>query len=285
MLIDQHLYRKAFQAYLRKGTPIEWSIKRARPSTYYVWRTREDEKVRPSHAANDGKIFAWDNPPPTGNPGDDFGCRCTAEPFYPEAAEHITIELSGVSDSGPAWGSRDFVRHYYQGRGRGVTVRETGNLQNVVAQYLDLAEERLKNQLAKAARENPESTFTDVFYNTYDLTGTSFSIGDTTIGGSFSGRASSASGVIALSGEFAFYLQDEFIDPLDIGVEVIDLGETVYENLLRPLDDLGREQLGLPPRGPQRFGIHTGEPFAITDQWSGRFEGQIDADIQRSIYR
>ena len=204
MLVDQQLYRKAFQAYLRKGTPIEWSIKQGRPSTYYVWRTREDEKVRPSHAANDGKIFAWDNPPPTGNPGGDFGCRCRAEPFFPEAAEHITITLSDVSDSGPAWDWRDFLRHYFQGRGRGVTVRETGNLQNVVARYLELAEDRLKNQLAKAARENPESTFTDVFYNTYDLTRTVFSIGDTTIGGSFSGRASIASGVIALSGEFEF---------------------------------------------------------------------------------
>ena len=58
MLVDQHLYRKAFEAYPRKGTPIEWSIKQARPSAYYVWHTLEDEKIRPSHAANDGKIFA-----------------------------------------------------------------------------------------------------------------------------------------------------------------------------------------------------------------------------------
>ena len=47
-----------------------------------VCRTREDEKVRPSHAANDGVIFAWDAPPPTGHPGEDFGCRCIAEPYY-----------------------------------------------------------------------------------------------------------------------------------------------------------------------------------------------------------
>ncbi len=91
--------------------------------------------------------------------------------------------------------------------------------------------------------------------------------------------------VIAISGEFAFYLQDEFIDPLDIGVEVINPGETVYGNLLQPLDDLGRGQLGLPPTGPQRFGIQTGEPYAITDQWSGRFTGQVYADPQRSEYR
>lgn len=284
MLVDQQLYRKAFQAYLRKGTPIEWSIKQARSSTYYVWHTREDEKVRASHATNDGKIFSWDNPPPTGNPGDDFGCRCTAEPFYPEAAEHITIELSDVSDGGPAWGSRDFVRHYYQGRGRGVTVRETGHLVSIASRYINTVQRSLQNNIAERARENPDGIFADEFINSYNMTDLAFSIGDTTIGGSFSGRASMVSGVIAISGEFAFYLQDEFIDPLDIGLEVIDPGETVYENLLRPLDDLGREQLGLPPTGPQRFGIHTGEPYAITDQWSGRFAGQVYADPQRSDF-
>lgn len=285
MLLDQNLYRKAFQAYLRKGTPIEWSIKQARPSTYYVWRTREDEKVRPSHAANDGKIFAWDNPPLTGNPGDDFGCRCAAEPFFPDAAEHITITLSDVLDSGPAWGWRDFVDHYYQGRSRGVTVRETGHLVNIASRYVDTVQRSLQNNIAEKARGNPDGTFSDDFINSYNMTDLAFSIGDTTIGGSFSGRASMVSGVIAISGEFAFYLQDEFIDPLDIGVAVIDPGETVYENLLRPLDDFGRGQLGLPPTGPQRFGIQTGEPYAITDQWSGRFTGQVYADPQRSEYR
>ena len=52
MFVDQKLYQKAFQAYLRKGTPIEWSIKQERPTTHYIWRTRDDENVRPSHAAN-----------------------------------------------------------------------------------------------------------------------------------------------------------------------------------------------------------------------------------------
>ncbi len=58
MFVDPALYRKAFLAYLRKGTPIEWSIKQERPPTHYVWRTRGDDNVRPSHAANNGEIFA-----------------------------------------------------------------------------------------------------------------------------------------------------------------------------------------------------------------------------------
>ena len=50
--------------------------------THYIWRSLDDEKVRPDHAANDGKIFSWNNPPPTGHPGEDYNCRCYAEPAF-----------------------------------------------------------------------------------------------------------------------------------------------------------------------------------------------------------
>ena len=48
--------------------------------THYIWHSQDDAKVRSDHAANEGKIFSWDNPPPTGHPGEDFNCRCWAEP-------------------------------------------------------------------------------------------------------------------------------------------------------------------------------------------------------------
>ena len=79
------LTREAFIRYLRKGTRPELSLKAAsnqHSTTHYIWRTRGDNKVRPEHAANNGKIFAWDNPPPTGHPGEAFGCRCLAEAYY-----------------------------------------------------------------------------------------------------------------------------------------------------------------------------------------------------------
>jgi len=38
--------------------------------------------VRPDHAANDGQIFSWDISPPTGHPGEDYNCRCYAEPAF-----------------------------------------------------------------------------------------------------------------------------------------------------------------------------------------------------------
>lgn len=46
----------------------------------YKWRTAGDERVRPEHAAREGKIFKWTDPPPDGHPGQPILCRCTAEP-------------------------------------------------------------------------------------------------------------------------------------------------------------------------------------------------------------
>lgn len=47
----------------------------------YIWRTSEDERVRPSHEEKNGKEFQWNNPPSdTGHPGEDYNCRCYAEP-------------------------------------------------------------------------------------------------------------------------------------------------------------------------------------------------------------
>lgn len=47
----------------------------------YIWQTSGDERVRPTHKANDGRKFRWDQPPKiTGHPGNDVNCRCVARP-------------------------------------------------------------------------------------------------------------------------------------------------------------------------------------------------------------
>ncbi|WPY00858.1 Phage head morphogenesis domain protein [Candidatus Trichorickettsia mobilis] len=85
LYIEKHYnpaYHKAFVAYLRYGTAITvpyYVIKAASPE-HYIWRTQEDNKVRLTHAANNGKVFAWDKPPATGHPGQQRNCRCWAEP-------------------------------------------------------------------------------------------------------------------------------------------------------------------------------------------------------------
>jgi SPP1 gp7 family putative phage head morphogenesis protein len=53
----------------------------------YIWRTSGDGDVRPAHRALDGKVFSYDDPPVVDakkgrreHPGEDYQCRCTAEP-------------------------------------------------------------------------------------------------------------------------------------------------------------------------------------------------------------
>lgn len=65
--------------------------------TKYKWITRHDSLVRDCHRALNGTIHKWSEPPPmwymtksrgivyTGrycNPGEDYGCRCTASPVF-----------------------------------------------------------------------------------------------------------------------------------------------------------------------------------------------------------
>lgn len=45
---------------------------------FYIWRTKNDDKVRPSHQERNGKLFAYGNNDE--RPGDAYGCRCIAEP-------------------------------------------------------------------------------------------------------------------------------------------------------------------------------------------------------------
>lgn len=58
--------------------------------TEYVWRSSRDERVRERHKALDGTRQKYSDPPvvdeATGrraHPGDDFQCRCTADPVLP----------------------------------------------------------------------------------------------------------------------------------------------------------------------------------------------------------
>lgn len=69
------------------------------PEDYYIWHTQGDDRVRSSHAARDGKIFNYNVPPEGGNPGEDYNCRCWAEPYHPnqnKQSDVAKVDLSGL---------------------------------------------------------------------------------------------------------------------------------------------------------------------------------------------
>jgi hypothetical protein len=108
-------YDKAFVKYIRYGTPIDISLKTdEHTTTHYIWRTKNDDKVRSSHAAYDGKLFAWSNPPEKGHPGKDYNCRCEAEPYVPGETEYIHQEVtSEINDQDYKWTNWDLIAHAY----------------------------------------------------------------------------------------------------------------------------------------------------------------------------
>lgn len=54
--------------------------------TQYVWRTAQDERVRPTHAERDGKIYEWEDDSEI-KPGEEINCRCTAQAYLPPLEE------------------------------------------------------------------------------------------------------------------------------------------------------------------------------------------------------
>lgn len=43
--------------------------------------TSQDERVRHTHRARNGKLFAWNDPPSDGHPDIPIRCRCVAVPY------------------------------------------------------------------------------------------------------------------------------------------------------------------------------------------------------------
>jgi SPP1 gp7 family putative phage head morphogenesis protein len=83
-----------------------------RPTTHYTWRTVGDDRVRDTHAALNGQVFSWADPPAHGHPGTEPNCRCWPEPYYgdpavPDATLAMVRERSVNRDPGVLWASID----------------------------------------------------------------------------------------------------------------------------------------------------------------------------------
>lgn len=68
----------------------------------YIWATSRDDRVRPTHVANEGQEFSWDDPPATGHPGDDYNCRCVPIPTEPVEEEEPPTDEEEPVDETPA---------------------------------------------------------------------------------------------------------------------------------------------------------------------------------------
>ena len=272
-IIETPAYRKAFIQYLRKGTAIEVSPKAAeneRPTTHYIWRTSGDTKVRASHAANNGKIFAWVNPPETGHPGEDYNCRCSAEPYVQGNAEFAYQTFtSSVDDIFPSWTNYDLTRHYYIGSGRGVTLSEIGHLQGVIDYFLyTLGKYNDVNaQIIDAARKHPSGEFSYDFNQSYGFRPYLFVFGGGVVSGIFVGSVYHQDGMMQIEGNVSYFYDDVFTDPLDL--------RQIYSKNPR-IEDMW---------WIERITEVGGTYFSLKDYWKTSFKAQVKRDEETSIYQ
>jgi hypothetical protein len=151
------------------------------------------------------------------------------------------------------WTNRDFVRHYYYGGGRAVTLLEIGHLREIAEQYAngdgtEGAFRRLADQIADAARASGVGALSYDFGAPYDFGDVAFSHGDGVVRGNFVGRVDDRGTMLRITGETIFEFSDIFEDPLDIGIEA------------------------------------GGTPYPITGNWTARFSAEVTKDAARSEY-
>lgn len=264
-------YRKAFSNYLRRGTPIHLSLKAedlGHPTTHYIWRTRGDPQVRPSHIENNGKVFAWDNPPETGHPGEDYNCRCTAEPYERGDSEYAyQTVISDIKDNPKQWNTWNFIDHFRNGGGGPVTLSETGNLAGLIFQYFypALVIDRINAQIIDAARRVKSGPVSYDFDGSYQFINYVIAFGGGVVGGQFTGSVKTENGMMYIEGEIVYQYSDTFTDTAD-------------------LREIATGSSALTPDSWQwtEFG---GTAYSITATWTTRFTSEAKINAEDSMYR
>jgi len=153
--------------------------------------------------------------------------------------------FSGIDPRGLKWGTSDFVKHYYTGGGRGVSLSEIGLLKDFMGhpsvlaamnRVLNKGEMELRVKLLEQCNDSCEDATVHAEIDTSDyddkynttLSTTLFSIGKGQLFnagyciGYYNCMSQQGRGECNIN----FYIRDRFEDPLDIGIEV---GGHVYK--------------------------------------------------------
>lgn len=218
MNIHSPAYRKAFIRYLRRGDMSFLSLKEEHPTSHYIWRTQGDGNTRPSHAANDGQIFSWNSPPPTGHPGEEPGCRCYAEPFYNTVAtkELLLKILNELVATGKKWENLEMSAYFYVGGGVPRTLESIGHFELIRDYYTENYLQRFIDQIREKAASTPDGEMNYDIHNVYSFYDILYSYRNSTMSAQFSGTITTLPlGQRSISGTATFQFYDEFKDPLE----------------------------------------------------------------------
>jgi Phage Mu protein F like protein len=214
----------SFAQYIRYGYFLTKEPTKDYITSYYVWRTHEDDKVRTSHAALHGKIFSWNRPPKIGHPGQDYNCRCWAEPYTVSLEEKKgQFVTSDINDNAYTWQSIDFIKHYLNPKNWNVDLAEIGHLGLIIQHAKTFPQEeglsifeRVENQIFKLARTTKEGNIIGTFERSYNFYGADWKHGGGTVSGTIDGHIKNNGPYIIIVAEIDYFYRDEFVDIFDV---------------------------------------------------------------------
>ncbi len=274
------LYHKAFTQYLRRGTSPELFLKAKTGSDHvvdkYIWLTQGDDKVRPDHAALEGELIAWDDPPDIGHPGEDYNCRCIAQPYLdgidPADLKEVTFEtvIHAAEDNPTRLDSIQMAEHYRNGNGEPRTLQEIGHLREIIRHVQNYPIDKDGHSIARRGinyfadqiRKVGPGRFHDTFSNTYDFIPVEWAHGESTLSAEANGYVSALGPFLILNLTVDYSFSDKFEDPLSIAEFQRRRGIQVPIVTFEP-----------------------GKPYGITGTWRTRIEAVVYRDETISTYK
>lgn len=238
-----------------------------------------DDKVRTSHQQNNGKIFTRDNPPHTGHPGEDYNCRCIAEPYIEGVTEYANQTLiSDVMESLTKWDNFDFLGYGYYGNGREVSLAKAGHLKGVINYFFYHlgAINKINQQIIAKARSLQKSGYFNYdFRNAYPFEGYLYCFGGSIVSGFFSGFIKNHNKMLYIKGSIKYRYEDLFTDQYELRDKILTyfLGThgssdpKLVSETVRVITDLGAT------------------PYVIYDNWETSFNAEIKCDKASSLYQ
>lgn len=216
-----------------------------------------------------GGSFSWDNPPQTGHPGEDYNCRCFAEPYIRGQSEFANQVLVLADTDNPyQWTNVDFSLHFYLGEGRGLSLSQTGHLNGIIEYYFYTLDryDAVNAQIIEEARQR-EGIFGYHFDSTYEFRPYLYVFGGGTVSGVFTGNVRRDAGMMYINGEVEYFYDDTFTDPLSVRETIRGTSEPEAAYFLERIITDG-----------------FGSAFPMRGYWKTKFEAQALLNRRGSTY-
>ncbi|MCI5049111.1 MAG: minor capsid protein [Rickettsiales bacterium] len=273
--------RSLIDTLMRKMSRMSNEQQQAEGYTHYIWHTVGDNRTRSSHAANDGKVFAWNNPPETGHPGDDYNCRCWAEPYRVPSEENLPFWRQVIIDAienhlrtRSKWDSIDMALYFYIAS-RGITLNEIGHLEDVRRYYEEHYRDRFYTQIIDNSEDKLDGSFSDTFETSYSFKDLFFAYGDATMTGMFEGQIiTDTSGKRNVSGYIQYRFYDLFTDPASLRSNAVEIiNKILIKHFNQSLSEYGFDRIGEIdefdlPEIIQSFSEVAGNAYGISGEWT-----------------